>query len=78
MDNNNGRESANFGIRISLPENDPFTALIGEDWTAEHWYATESERDQAMADMAQEHIYSRRGDRPTLVFAPVERNPASN
>ena len=77
MDNNK-RESANYGIRVSLPDNDPFTALIGEDWSTEHWYATESERDQAMADMAQEHIYSRRGDRPALIFTPIERNLTGN
>jgi hypothetical protein len=26
-----------------------------------------------MADMAREHLYSRSGDRPTLLFEPVEQ-----
>ena len=71
-------DTANYGIRVALPDDDPFATLLGDDWTTEHWYATESERDQAMADMAGEHIYSRRGDRPTLIFTPLERSPADN
>ena len=73
MDDDPDRNNQNYGLRITLPENDPFAALVGEDWTAEHWFASERERDQALADMAQEHIYSRRGDRPALVFTPIDR-----
>ena len=32
------------------------------------------ERDRALADMANEHLYSRRGDRPTLRYDPVDRS----
>ncbi len=74
----NAADTANYGIRVTLPDDDPFATLIGDDWTAEHWYATESERDQAMADMGREHVYSRRGDRPTLIFSPIDRNPGSS
>ena len=61
------------GIRISLPAGDSFQALIGKDWERFHWYATEQERDDALEDKASEHLYSRRGDRPRLVFEKVER-----
>jgi hypothetical protein len=62
-----------YGIRVSLPPGDTFTRLLGSTWQRHHWYATREERDRALADMASEHLYSRRGDRPTLVFEPVER-----
>ena len=62
-----------YGIRISLPAGDSFQALIGKDWEQFHWYASEYERDRALEDMASEHLYSRRGDRPRLIFEPVEQ-----
>ena len=71
-------EPANYGIRISLPDDDPFAALVGEDWITEHWFHSEVERDIAMTDMSAEHIYSRRGDRPTLQFTAIERNEAKS
>lgn len=66
-----------FGIRISLPANDTFNRLLGDDWEDFHWYSTESERDAALADMASEHLYSRRGDRPHVLFTPVEATKES-
>ena len=42
-------------------------------WHREHWYATREERDAALADMAGEHEYSRRGDKPTLKLEPIEQ-----
>lgn len=77
MDNKT-TSTANYGIHIKLPDGDPFVVLLDEDWSAEHWYTTEHERDRALQDMAQEHIYSRRGDRPTMIFTPIERNTTSN
>lgn len=62
-----------FGIRVTLPAGDSFGTLIGADWERVHWYATEQERDAALDDMASEHLYSRCGDRPTLIFEPIER-----
>jgi len=62
-----------FGIRVSLLPEDTFTRLLGRDWTRTHWFETAAARDRALADMASEHIYSRRGDRPTLRFEPRER-----
>jgi hypothetical protein len=62
-----------FGIRISLRNGDSFTRLLGSDWQKDHWFATEQERDTALEDMASEHLYSRRGDRPALIFERVEQ-----
>ena len=61
-----------YGIRVSLPAGDTFTHLLGADWERFHWYATERERDAALEDMASEHLYSRRGDRPRVVFQAIE------
>lgn len=63
-----------YGIRVTLPAGDSFQALLGKRWEDVHWYASEFERDRALADMASEHLYSRRGDRPRLVFEKVERS----
>lgn len=60
-----------YGIRIRLPAGDSFQALLGKNWERLHWYATELERDRALEDMASEHLYSRRGDRPRLLFEPL-------
>ena len=63
-----------YGIRVTLPARDTFAQLLGTDWERLHWYATAAERDRALDDMAAEHLYSRRGDRPRLRFEPVERS----
>jgi hypothetical protein len=62
-----------YGIRVSMRANDTFARLLGTGWHREHWYATRDERDAALADMAGEHQYSRRGDKPTLKFEPIEQ-----
>lgn len=64
------------GIRVSLRPGDPFTRLVDADWRKEHWFATERERDAALADMASRHVYSRRGDEPTVVFETITRPAA--
>jgi len=63
-----------FGVRVTLFANDPLRILLGGDMERTHWYATPTERDRALADMAGEHLYSRRGDRPTLRFEPIDRS----
>jgi len=63
-----------YGIRVTLPARDSFARLLGRDFERVHWYATEHERDRALADMASEHIYSRRGDRPTVRYEAIERD----
>ena len=62
-----------YGVRITLPPNDPLAPLLGSDVEMYRWYATEAERDAALADMQREHEYSRVGDRPTLRYEKVER-----
>jgi hypothetical protein len=62
-----------FGVRVRLSARDPMNRLIGRDFERTHWFASSTERDRALADMAGEHLYSRRGDRPTLTFEPVDR-----
>ena len=62
-----------YGIRVRMRQNDTFARLLGTDWERLHWYATREERDRALADMASEHLYSRPGDRPTLIYEPIER-----
>jgi len=61
-----------FGVRVSLRSGDSFTRLLGRDWERTHWFTTITERDRALKEMASEHSYSRRGDRPTLRFEAIE------
>jgi len=64
-----------FGIRCTLPPDDPMSAphLLGPNWEAYRWYDTEQERDQAIEDFGREHLYSRRGDIPSVIYAKVSR-----
>ena len=62
-----------YGIRVRPAPGDVFSRLLGNDWQRHHWYATRAERDRALTDMSSEHLYSRRGDRPTPIFEPVEQ-----
>ncbi len=71
-------QSKPFGIRASLPAGDTFNQLLGNDWEQHHWYATEEERDTALADMASVHLYSRRGDRPRIVYSAVDGSKESD
>jgi len=66
-----------FGIRVRLRPGDPFAKLVGADWEATHWYATESERDTALDDMSGRHVYSRSGDEPSVVFERIRQPDAS-
>lgn len=60
-----------FGIRVRLRASDPFTRLVGADWQKTHWFATARERDAAIEDMASRHLYSRRGDEPSVIYEKV-------
>jgi hypothetical protein len=60
-----------WGIRVHLDPGDPFARLVGADWQKLHWFGTERERDVALADMASRHLYSRRGDEPTVRFEKI-------
>lgn len=63
-----------YGVRVRLTAADPLQRVLGGDFERTHWFATTKERDRALADMAGEHLYSRRGDRPTLRFEAVDRS----
>lgn len=63
-----------YGVRVTLPPNESFATVIGSDWEHLYWYVTASERDRALAEMQRRHEYSRRGDKPTVLFEKVERN----
>ena len=62
-----------YGIRVSMKATDTFARLLGTGWQRHYWYATRAERDAALAEMASEHLYSRHGDKPTLVYESVEQ-----
>ena len=61
-----------YGIRVSLPPGDSFNRLLGPEWERFHWFISEAERDAALTDMAGEHLYSRRGDRPHVNYLAVD------
>ncbi len=60
-----------FGIRVKLKASDPFARLVEPNWQQVHWYASERERDAAFDDMAGRHLYSRRGDVPSMIFEKI-------
>lgn len=66
-----------YGVRVSLPSNDPFRRLLGANWHRDHWYHSSRERDAALLEMSRKHEYSRPGDKPALVFEKVENLAAS-
>lgn len=63
-----------FGVRVSLRRGDPFAKLVGADWSSEHWYATEHDRDEALEEMSRRYPFFRVGDEPALVFERVSRD----
>ena len=62
-----------YGIRVTMPPNDPLRRLLGNDWHTEHWFATGEERDEALRDMASRHAFSRIGDTPSVLLESIER-----
>lgn len=71
----NAPASKRFGIRCTLPPDDPMTAahLLGKDWEAYRWYESRHERDDALQAFSREHVYSRRGDKPSVIYTAVDR-----
>jgi hypothetical protein len=70
-------KTGNFGIRVTLPENEPFNRLLDEGWSAQHWFQSRYERDRALKEMSREHEYSRKGDAPTLLFEAIDNSSNS-
>ena len=70
---NGGDSEQLYGVRMTLPPEDPMRLVLGDDWETVRWYATPAERDAALEDMRSEHLFSRVGDRPTLIYETVER-----
>ncbi|HLU07267.1 MAG TPA: hypothetical protein VKZ91_11980 [Woeseiaceae bacterium] len=62
-----------YGIRVTLPPEDTFTRLLGDDWERYHWYESEEERDAAFRKMAVRHGYYRKSDAPTQVLQKLVR-----
>ncbi|MGH8283506.1 MAG: hypothetical protein ACRESE_06625 [Gammaproteobacteria bacterium] len=64
-----------YGIRCTLSPDDPMSAphLLGSDWESYRWFDTEQERDTDYEDYSREHLYSRRGDKPSVIYTKVNR-----
>lgn len=60
-----------YGLRISLRPGDPFTKLLGSDWSRTHWFESAAERDAAEAEMSRKHEYSRPGDYPAHLYEKI-------
>jgi hypothetical protein len=62
-----------FGIRVNLRNTDPFRKLVGDNWQKEHWFATATERDNALTEMSGRYVYFRPGDKPALNFEKIDK-----
>lgn len=62
-----------FGIRVTMPANDPLRRVLGNDWQKEHWFASREERDERLRKMASRHAFSRIGDTPSIRLDAIER-----
>lgn len=64
-----------FGIHLTLPKGDPLALphLLGPNWEAFRWYDTPAERDRALEELGREHLFSRRGDVPSLHANKIDR-----
>jgi hypothetical protein len=62
-----------FGIRLSLPDNDPMRTVLGEDWHEFLWFATEAARDAKIRQLTGPFDYYRAGDRPSFRIEKVNR-----
>lgn len=61
-----------WGIRVSAPSTDPFNKLVGTDWTKEHWFIDQVNRDAAFERMRERHGYYRIGDDPSIVLEKID------
>lgn len=63
-----------YGIRITMPSDDPFRAahLLGESWEGHRWFDSERERDRIFEEMTLLPPYYRDGDSPNQVLEKIE------
>lgn len=66
-------EQRRFGVRVGPTPGDSLSAVFGQDWHTDYWYATREERDEALREMAKRHPYNRIGDWPSIRLEAVER-----
>jgi len=62
-----------YGIRVRMTRSDPLRNLLGDDWETFHWFNDAKQRDHEIREMSKRHVYSRIGDRPSLIFEAIER-----
>lgn len=64
-----------FGVKMTLPEHDPMRRanLLGDDFAAERWFATEEERQAFLESYRGDFIYYRIGDRPRYEYELINR-----
>lgn len=74
-DSSNPDSTLRFGIRVSMPADDPMALphLLGDDWQGERWYASEEERDSALLKMQKQPPYYRKGDTPSVILEKISR-----
>ena len=53
-------------------------ALLGDDWHVFEWFETEAVRERRMAELKEQFVYYRKGDRSTYVVERVNREPAAD
>lgn len=69
-----------YGIRAKMDPSDPMAQphLLGPDFQADHWYASREERDRALADLQSGRPYYRAGDRPSILYEPIEEETVNS
>jgi hypothetical protein len=65
-----------WGIRLSLPEQDPMRLVLGDDWHEYQWFASEEDREAKLAQLQGQFVYYRKGDVPSFVVERVNREAA--
>lgn len=62
-----------WGLRLSLPGQDPMRRLLGEDWQEYQWFASERAREAKLAQLERQFVHYRQGDVPSFVLERVNR-----
>jgi hypothetical protein len=65
-----------FGLRLSLPEGDTMSSVLGDGWHTFEWFRSDEERARRIAELTAQFTYYRKGDRPTYVIEKVDRDAA--